>query len=753
MKVSKAIVFMLIIFGLYIQDSYAGTKSDTSNTSVIDVLVVYTTRAKNHVGGTSNIQNLINDARNQTNQSFINSGINATINIVYTTEVSSSYSELGHDICENRDHLANQDGIIDEVRTWRETYNADIVSMLVHNTDDSAHWGCSMTQDSPVGTSQPERAYNVVQVDRATSKYTFTHELGHIFSVSHNVQAYCGLEGLAACGYFNGVFNTIMGVSNNAYNRILYWSNPNLTYNGYSLGDSVSNSAGMLNVMASIVANYRTGSPDPCFSVGTLFCDVPTNYWAYNEINSLYNSITRGCTSQGQPYYDLPFCPEELLDRAHMAVFLVRHLHGNNINYQPPGPYIGYFTDVPFNHPQALWIEELYTTGITVGSTSCAGSGLRYCPGNIVTRGEIASFLMRTERYLNNIPDYESLTYDGVFDDVPLSNPHAKAIEYMYWRGWTNGATCSSQGFTFCPDIQLSRATVAVFMARIFGFVSVQSVDAYEPDNLWYQANWIAANESQIHSIFPSSDEDWLAFSLSSNSAVDIETYGGSDDTRMWLLDSNLNQIEYDDDDGDGYFSKIDRLCNQDSLPPGTYYLKLDEYGNNDYIARYGINFQITQVCNSAPDTYEPDNTYQQAPWLYPTASPQINAPDPFLGGPTLPQVKNVVLASDQDWVKFTIDEPLAITLEIYSAGNDDTRMWLYDSNLNEIEYDDDDGPGYLSWIRRDCGTTLLPPGLYYVKIDEYGNNNVIPNYQLSLLIEPCGFGFDHNVYIPIALR
>lgn len=63
----------------------------------------------------------------------------------------------------------------------------------------------------------------------------------------------------------------------------------------------------------------------------------------------------------------------------------------------------------------------------------------------------------------------------------------------------------------------------------------------------------------------------------------------------MWLFDSGLNQLNYDDDGGTGYFSSIVRGC----LSPGTYYVKVDEYGNNDQISAYSITLTIASPCAS----------------------------------------------------------------------------------------------------------------------------------------------------------
>jgi len=124
--------------------------------------------------------------------------------------------------------------------------------------------------------------------------------------------------------------------------------------------------------------------------------------------------------------------------------------------------------------------------------------------------------------------------------------------------------------------------------------------DEYEPDDLYYQANEILPGESQTHSIVPASDVDWVTFTLPAASQVVVETSGASGDTRMWLYDENLEQIEFDDDGGSGLFSRIERLCETDPLPAGTYYVKVDDYGNNDEIASYQITLTVN-VCNDPP--------------------------------------------------------------------------------------------------------------------------------------------------------
>jgi C1A family cysteine protease len=140
------------------------------------------------------------------------------------------------------------------------------------------------------------------------------------------------------------------------------------------------------------------------------------------------------------------------------------------------------------------------------------------------------------------------------------------------------------------------------------------SGDPYEPDDTSGQANWI--NNLQTHSIVPATDVDWVKFSLSEESEVVIETSGTGGDTRMWLYDNNLSEIEYDDDDGTELFSRIDRMCGTDPLAAGMYYVKIDEFGNDNEIASYDI-LLTTSSCASH-DTEKP-----VANWVAPVGNEQ----------------------------------------------------------------------------------------------------------------------------------
>ena len=123
--------------------------------------------------------------------------------------------------------------------------------------------------------------------------------------------------------------------------------------------------------------------------------------------------------------------------------------------------------------------------------------------------------------------------------------------------------------------------------------------DAYEPDNTAQDAKTIASGASQTRSIIPATDVDWARLTISAPSAVTLQTSGPAgayDDTRMWLYDASLSQIDYNDDISypSNNYSRISRQCGMNPLAAGTYYAKVDEWGNNNTIATYYLSLTVT---------------------------------------------------------------------------------------------------------------------------------------------------------------
>ena len=182
------------------------------------------------------------------------------------------------------------------------------------------------------------------------------------------------------------------------------------------------------------------------YTLPPTFEDVPVTYWAWESIENIYQAgFTSGCrvdSSTGK----LWFCPENYVTRGQMAFFLAKAKGLPDYT----GPQI--FSDVPATHLYFKQIGAIYQAGITSG----CGVG-RYCPADNITRGQTAAMVAKAK----GLPDY---TGPQIFSDVPTTHPFFKLIGAFYKAKITVGCEVDK----FCPDQNLKRAPMAVFLDRAF---------------------------------------------------------------------------------------------------------------------------------------------------------------------------------------------------------------------------------------------------------------------------------------------
>jgi hypothetical protein len=122
--------------------------------------------------------------------------------------------------------------------------------------------------------------------------------------------------------------------------------------------------------------------PDPA---SQRFTDVPPTNVFYNFIDRLaVLGITVGCNPPDNTMY----CPSSAVTREQMSAFILRGLG----EFDPPTPVSQRFTDVPSNNLFYNFIDRMAVLNITLG---CTPDHMMYCPGDPVTRGQIAAFLVR----------------------------------------------------------------------------------------------------------------------------------------------------------------------------------------------------------------------------------------------------------------------------------------------------------------------------------------------------------------------
>lgn len=291
----------------------AGTAETTSTSSqvaanttgtVIDVMVVYTPKAKTNAGGVDGINAKIANAIARANQAYLNSQVNMQLNLVYTAEVA--YTETGNMTDALYALQRTSDGKMDEVHSLRNQYGADLVALV---SADSNYCGIGFVMQS-VSTSFAPYAFAVSHDDsryNCLGNTTLAHEFGHNQGNMHDPDnsaypgAYPYSYGYRVCS----VFRDVMSYNCSGEKQIQYFSNPNVYYNGYATGvANYQDTARSMNNTAPTVASFRqaqaTTAPNApsSLSASALSSSSIKLTWADNATNETGFKLERSLDGQ-----------------------------------------------------------------------------------------------------------------------------------------------------------------------------------------------------------------------------------------------------------------------------------------------------------------------------------------------------------------------------------------------------------------------------------------------------------------------
>jgi Metallo-peptidase family M12 len=171
------------------------------------------------------------------NTSFTNSSVNFQVELACAFQ--TTYAESNNSTTDKTNFRTNGDGIMDDIFDWRTYYDADLCHLLVNNLSN----GCG--EAWAVSVSVYADAFCVTDRGCAVGNLTFPHEYGHLYGCRHDVfvdntnTPYAYGHGKTV----NGNYRTVMAYVDacpSGCDRVAYFSNPAITYNGVSTGTSGS---------------------------------------------------------------------------------------------------------------------------------------------------------------------------------------------------------------------------------------------------------------------------------------------------------------------------------------------------------------------------------------------------------------------------------------------------------------------------------------------------------------------------------
>ncbi|WP_179958327.1 M12 family metallo-peptidase [Chitinimonas arctica] len=221
---------------------------------VTKVLVAYTGSVETAKGGAANTLAMIQLAVDETNASYQNSKVKTRLQLVHRVKVA--YTEAGKSYDTIVSQLAGTaDGNMDNLHTLRNIYGADVVVLIVNQTD-----YCGMA-DAIWAT--PTSAFAAVHYSCATGYYSFGHEIGHLQGARHNIAADSSTTPFSYGHGFQGPsWRTVMAYDcSPSCPRLPYWSNPDVKYGGVAMGNAdQANNARVLGTTGPQVSTFRNPS-------------------------------------------------------------------------------------------------------------------------------------------------------------------------------------------------------------------------------------------------------------------------------------------------------------------------------------------------------------------------------------------------------------------------------------------------------------------------------------------------------------
>ena len=237
-----------------------------NSTPIIRVLFLYTTSSLSMMSYPYNENMKIEAYRyiNEANESFINSNINVHLELAYLGQ--SNYNESSYSWDDILNHFSTQnDGHIDEVHALRDKYDADICVLMVNKS-------VGICGEARTIKANANTAFSIIWPCYYNCGWRFSaiHEIGHLIGCRHNrtmdnsSSPYVYGHGYINCNIVSPAASwcTIMSYESSCSanpNRILYWSNPDIYYNGIATGTTTyENNARVWNERAGTVSEFRT---------------------------------------------------------------------------------------------------------------------------------------------------------------------------------------------------------------------------------------------------------------------------------------------------------------------------------------------------------------------------------------------------------------------------------------------------------------------------------------------------------------
>lgn len=260
-------------------------------------------------------------------------------------------------------------------------------------------------------------------------------------------------------------------------------------------------------------------------------------------------------------------------------------------------------------------------------------------------------------------------------------------------RVYTRLTSTANNAIMYSWQIDFQKTPFLMNMLNVSGSNgSSVMIDLMEFDSIDNPVVFNIHDAAIMRTIHSGTDEDWFSYTASEDAMI-LFLVDGDFDSRMAIFDSNKRQVAENDDYRGNNAGILYSIRSGDTI-----YIKVFGYSSSS-TGSYSLTAELMRIEDA---DYEPNDSMDEATLVQPGDV-----------------INGFFTNDDSDWYEIFVPSG-GRRLRVYTEGDTDTCISLYDENGNHIRDDDDSGEVRNAMVTHQPSSA----GTYYVEVTQYSGGS-----------------------------